>query len=267
VTDVLTGINILVTRPQHQAAGLSEKIRAEGGNPVLFPVLKIRDIEDRQPLLNLIDRLHEFHLAVFVSANAVDKAMGLIAAKRALPPALKMAAVGQGTMKALKKFSVESVIAPTARFDSEALLDMAELQQVEGKRVVIFRGEGGRELLGETLTKRGAILEYVSCYRRTKPDADIAQSLKSWEKIKIDGITITSSEGLHNLFEMLGESGKGWLTATPLFAPHARIAEAARKLGVARVILTEMGDEGLLQGLLDYFRSHGNDKVYVSAKT
>jgi uroporphyrinogen-III synthase len=270
VTDVLAGINILVTRPQHQAAGLSEKIRAEGGNPVLFPVLEIRDIEDRQPLLNLIDRLHEFHLAVFVSPNAVNKAMGSIAAKRApqpLPPALKIAAVGQGTVKALKAFGAESVIAPTARFDSEALLDMAELQQVEGKRVVIFRGEGGRELLGETLKKRGAILEYVPCYRRAKPDADIAQSLKSWEKMKIGGITITSSEGLRNLFEILGESGKGWLTATPLFAPHRRIAETARKLGVAHVILTEMGDEGLLQGLLDYFRSHGNDKVYVSAKT
>jgi uroporphyrinogen-III synthase len=270
VTDVLAGINILVTRPQHQAASLSEKIRAEGGNPVLFPVLEIRDMEDRQPLLNLIDRLHEFHLAVFVSPNAVDKAMSLIVAKRApasLPPALKVAAVGQGTVKALKKFSVGSVIVPSARFDSEALLDMAELQQVEGKHVVIFRGQGGRELLGETLRKRGAILEYASCYRRAKPNADTAQSLKSWRKMKIGGITITSSEGLHNLFEMLGESGKAWLTATPLFVPHQRIAQAAQKLGIAHVILTEMGDEGLLHGLLDYFRSHGNDKVYVSAKT
>ncbi|HVW66089.1 MAG TPA: uroporphyrinogen-III synthase [Nitrosospira sp.] len=270
MTDALAGINILVTRPKHQAAGLSEKIRAEGGNPVLFPVLEIQDIEDRQPLLNLIERLHEFHLAVFVSPNAVDKAMGLIAARRtpqSLPPALMMAGVGQGTVKALKKFGVESVIVPTARFDSEALLDMAELQQVEGKHVVIFRGEGGRELLGETLKKRGAVLEYVSCYRRAKPDADVIQSLKSWKKTKIGGITITSSEGLHNLFEMLGESGKAWLTATPLFVPHERIAQAARKLGVAHVILTEMGDEGLLQGLLGYFRSHGNDKPCVSAKT
>jgi uroporphyrinogen-III synthase len=256
VTGVLAGINILVTRPPLQATGLSEKIRAAGGNPVLFPVLEIQDIEDRQPLLNLIDRLHEFEFAVFVSANAVNKAMSLIVAKRtpqSLPPTLRMAAVGQGTVKALKNFGVESVIAPTARFDSEALLDMAELQQVEGKHVVIFRGEGGRELLGETLKQRGAILEYVSCYRRTKPDVDTAQSLKSWKKMKIGGITITSSEGMRNLSEMLGESGKVWLTGTPLFVPHERIAQVARKLGVTQVILTEMGDEGLLQGLLNYF--------------
>jgi uroporphyrinogen-III synthase len=267
VTDALAGINILVTRPQHQAARLSEKIRAEGGNPVLFPVLEIQDLEDRQPLLSLIDRLHEFHLAVFVSPNAVDKAMSLIVAKgtpQSLLPALKMVAVGQGTVKALKKFGVESVIAPTVRFDSEALLDMAELRQVEGKRVAIFRGEGGRELLGETLKKRGAILEYVSCYRRARPDADVVQSLKSWKKMKIGGITITSSEGLHNLFEMLDESGRAWLTATPLFAPHERIAQTARTLGVAQVILTEMGDEGLLQGLLDYFRSPGKGKASLA---
>ena len=270
MTNALAGINVLVTRPRHQAEELSEKIRAEGGNPVMFPALEIRDVEDPQPLLNLIDRLQEFDLAVFVSANAVSKAMSRIVAKRApqaLPRALKIAAVGQGTAKALKSFGVETVIAPTARFDSEALLDMAELQQVDGKHIVIFRGEGGRELLGETLKKRGAILEYVSCYRRARPDADIAQSLRTWGEMKIDGITITSSEGLRNLFEMAGECGKAWLMGTPLFVPHERIAQAARKLGVAHVILTGMGDEGLLQGLLAYFRSHGNDKVCVSTKT
>ena len=71
--------------------------------------------------------------------------------------------------------------------------------------------------------------------------------------MKIGGITITSSEGMRNLSEMLGESGKVWLTGTPLFVPHERIAQVARKLGVTQVILTEMGDEGLLQGLLNYF--------------
>ena len=149
MTKPLTGIDILVTRPAHQAGALAEKIRAAGGEPVLFPVLEILDIADPRPLLELIGRLDEFDLAIFISPNAVNKAMSLIQANRAIPSGLKFAAVGQGTVAALQKFGVRSVIAPTKRFDSEALLEMAELKEVAGKRVVIFRGDGGRQLLAK----------------------------------------------------------------------------------------------------------------------
>ncbi|MEP7371622.1 MAG: uroporphyrinogen-III synthase, partial [Nitrosospira sp.] len=63
----LTGINILVTRPAHQAGGLAAGIGVAGGNPVLFPVLEILDIGDQRLLLNLVARLDEFDLAIFIS--------------------------------------------------------------------------------------------------------------------------------------------------------------------------------------------------------
>ena len=250
----LTGINILITRPAHQADGLAARIRFAGGNPVLFPVLEILDIEDQRPLLNLVARLDEFDLAVFISPNAVSKAMRLIQAKRPLPPTLKVAAVGQGTAKTLGNFGVNEVIAPALRFDSEALLEMTELQQVQGKRVVIFRGDSGRELLGDSLLKRGAILEYAECYRRVKPGTDTASLQRAGAGGGISAITITSSEGLRNLFDMVGEPGQIWLEKTPLFVSHERITQTARRLGFDKVILTAAGDEGLLQGLLKYFQ-------------
>ncbi|PTR06553.1 uroporphyrinogen-III synthase [Nitrosospira sp. Nsp5] len=250
----LTGISILVTRPAHQADGLAARIRSAGGNPVLFPLLEILDIGDQRPLLNLIARLDEFDLAIFISPNAVNKAMSLIRAKRSLPPALKVAAVGQGTTRALGNFGVTEVIAPALRFDSEALLEMTELQHAQGKRVVIFRGDSGRELLGNSLLKRGAMLEYAECYRRVKPGTDTAPLLRAGARGEINAITITSSEGLRNLFDMVGEQGLIWLRKTPLFVSHERIAQTARKLGLDQVILTAAGDEGLLQGLLNYFQ-------------
>ena len=82
----LAGINVLVTRPAHQAGGLADRIRTAGGNPILFPVLEILDVTNQRPLLELIDRIDEFDLAIFVSPNAVNKAMSLIRAKRSLPP-------------------------------------------------------------------------------------------------------------------------------------------------------------------------------------
>lgn len=262
----LAGIHILVTRPAHQARELAERIRAAGGDPILFPVLEILDTADQRPLLDLIERLDEFDLAIFVSPNAVRKAMNRIGERRALPARLKIAAVGQGTARELGNFGVNEVIAPTIRFDSEALLDTPELTQVEGKHVVIFRGDGGRELLGETLLKRGASVEYAECYRRARPDMDIVPLLLAWASGKINAITITSSEGLRNLCDMVGEAGQAPLKKTPLFASHERIVQAARKLGFIQVILTPAGDEGLMEGLLDYFRPEASDESRVSTK-
>lgn len=250
----LAGMNVLVTRPAHQAADLAARIRLAGGHPVLFPVLEILDTPDQRPLLDVVRRLDEFDLAIFISPNAVNKAMSLIRTKRTLPPGLKLAAVGQGTARALGNFGVTEVIAPTIRFDSEALLDMAELQQVGGKRVVVFRGDNGRELLGDSLMERGATLEYVECYRRIKPSIDTAPLLSAWADGKINAITITSTEGLRNLVDMIGETGQMWLKKTPLFVSHERIALTAKKLGLTKVILTASGDEGLLRGLVNYFR-------------
>ena len=254
MTRPLTGINILVTRPAHQAGDLAARIRAAGGTPILFPVLEILDTEDQRPLLDLLARLDEFDLAIFISPNAVNKTMSLIRAKRTLPPKLKVAAVGQGTTRELRNFGVDEVIAPTWRFDSEALLDMDDLQQVKGKRVVVFRGDSGRELLGDELLKRGAVLEYAECYRRVKPNTDTASLLSAWANNEMNAITITSSEGLRNLFDMVGESGQVWLKKTPLFVSHERIVHAASKLGLTQVILTAAGEEGLLQGLSNYFK-------------
>jgi uroporphyrinogen-III synthase len=127
------------------------------------------------------------------------------------------------------------------------------LRDVAGKRIVIFRGQDGRELLGETLTKRGARVEYVECYRRAKPDADPAPLERLWADNKLHAITVTSSEGLRNLFEMMDETGRELLKKTPLFVPHLRIAEAAREMSFAKVILTGAGDAGLVKGLIEWF--------------
>lgn len=254
----LAGRGIVVTRPVHQARELAALIRAAGGNPILFPVLEIRDVEDLKPLLGLIERLDEFDLAIFISSNAVTRAMNLITARRALPAKLALVAIGRGSVKELGRFGATGVISPARRFDSEALLELPALQDVSGKRVVIFRGDGGRELLGDTLQARGALVEYAECYRRGTPDLDAAPLLKAWARNELHAITVTSSEGLHNLIEMIGSLGRTRLRKTPLFAPHARIAEVARGLGLATVIVTEAGDEGLIAGLIEFFATQSS---------
>lgn len=249
----LAGRGIVVTRPAAQAGPLAELIRSAGGRPILFPVLEILDSADLVPLVDAIDRLDRFDLAIFISPNAVLRAMNQIVARRAWPAALRAAAVGKGSVKELKRFGITGVLVPARSFDSEGLLALPELQQIGGWRVVIFRGDGGRELLGDTLAARGASVEYVECYRRARPRADAAPLLRAWARNEVDAVTITSSEGLRNLFEMVGKLGQSWLRRTPLLAPHPRIAAAARELGCREVVETGPGDDGLMAALLRLF--------------
>ena len=242
----LSGLNIVVTRPREQAAHLAQRIEQAGGRAILFPLLEISPITDPQPLRALVARLREFDLAIFISPNAVRYGMEAIRAGGGLPPAMKIATVGQGSARALCDMGVGSIIAPQDRFDSEALLALPELQEVNGWRVAIFRGDGGRELLGDTLKARGATVEYAACYQRAKPQQDAGALLAA----SPHAITVTSSEALGYLWDMLDSAARQQFASIPLFVPHARIAEAAQRLGWGTAVATSGGDEGLLDGLL-----------------
>jgi len=249
----LAGRHIVITRPAGQATHLAKALQALGAHPVLFPALAIEDVADITPLLDAAIRLDEYDWAVFVSPNAVEKALQVILAERRWPPSLRAATVGKSSEMALARYGIRDVVAPQERFDSEALLALPEFAAVAGQRVIIFRGDGGRDLFGDTLQARGATVDYVPCYRRVKPALDPAPLIRLWEAGRLDAVTLTSSEGLRNFWEMIGKLGQGFLKRTPVFVPHARIAEQARALGLSLVILTGPADAGLLAGLSDYY--------------
>jgi uroporphyrinogen-III synthase len=235
----LSGRTILVTRPRAQAAGLARLIEQAGGQAHLFPAIEIEEV----PPPAALGRLEEFDLAIFVSPTAVAKVMPHV---RKLP---RVAAVGAGTRRQLEKHGVTDVIAPSTGADSEALLAVPELQKPAGMRIAILRGDGGRALLGETLAVRGARVEHVTCYRRLRPQAPA----RPWRTGELAAVTVSSGQGLANLFEVLDAA---LLRSTPLFVPHARIAEQARALSAREVVLAGHSDEDMLAALVAYFRRH-----------
>ncbi len=248
----LAGIGVLVTRPEHQSQRLAELIRSLGGEPLLFPAMEIVAQPDAATAPAL-KRLAQFDLAIFTSPNAARLAMQRIAQAGGLPAGLRVAALGPGTAAELEKSGAREMITPEADFDSEALLDALSGLQFAGKSVVIIRGQGGRELLGESLRQRGAEVEYVECYRRARPGHDLAELMPLWQQGRLRACLATSSEIVINLFDMAGEACRPWLCQTPMFVSHPRVAATAFAFGVHTVFVAGMGDEALASGLETWF--------------
>ena len=243
----------MITRPRELAVRLSARVRAASGRPIVFPALEIAQPTDLQAVRQLIGRLEQFDIAIFVSPTAVSRGLALIRAQRTLPPGLRIAAIGPGSARELQRLGIANVLVSDRGADSEALLELTELADMRGRSAVIFRGAGGRALIADTLTQRGASVEYAECYRRLRPSTATDTLLDAWNRGEVHAVTVTSREALSNLLAMLGMAGSERLRATPLFVPHERVARAARELGIAEIVVSGPGDEALVSALLGYF--------------
>ena len=250
----LAGRTIVVTRPREQAGPLCEGVAAAGGTAVAFPLIEIEALPDDPACQFALTRLDEATLAIFISPNAVAFGVPRVLGYRPWPLELTLAAVGQGTANALRKMGFKQVVVPAAGFDSEALLACPELSAtaLKGKTVLLFKGEGGRDLLASTLAERGAEVLPAPCYRRLPPVGDVAELLALHEAGQLSGIVVSSSEAVRHLGCLLPKAQRRLLESTVFFCSHPRIAEAARVIGCQQICLTRPGDAGILAGLSEY---------------
>jgi uroporphyrinogen-III synthase len=242
----LAGKAILIARPRRQAQALAERIRAGGGEALVFPVLEIDPVAPGEQGSAALAGLGAADLAVFVSVSAVEHGLALVRTAGGWPSGLGAAAVGSATASALRAQGIERVLVPDHGGDSEALLALPELQDVSGRRIVIFRGVGGRELLATTLRSRGAQVTYVECYRRGKPALDLGPVIERLHGGALHAVVAASGEALVNLVELLPAPA---LRALPLAVTHPKVARAAHDLGFRRVQVA-VGDADLMDALI-----------------
>lgn len=254
----LGGVRALVTRPAHQAEALAQKIEAAGGEAVRLPTIEIVAPANTTALHAVLDRLPEFDFAIFISQNAVRQCLPLLRARR-VPPGLRLAAVGQGTLHTLAEAGFENILAPTDRFDSEALLELLPSGLVAGKAILIVRGEGGHKKLSEVLTARGARVDFAECYRRALPHQPNVEILKRVRRGEIDVLIITSIEGAQNLCTLVGTNGRARLLATPVVVVSERLAHTCRELGFnAEVCVAAQASDAAIVATLHAWRARQN---------
>lgn len=248
---------VVITRPRAQAAGLADAVAALGRTPVLLPLLEISPLPDQAHLKTVLAGLAGYALVAFVSPNAIDAAFAHI---EAWPDGVALAVLGEGSRAALAEHGLTDANARIASpgldagSDSESLLRALDLSALAGQQVLIVRGESGRELMADGFAAAGAVVTTVAAYRRRVPSmsTELAASLNSLLATPNDWV-VTSSEALRGLVALVGQlddvASVSKLQQQHWIVPHARIAETARALGLARVTLTGSGDVRLLAAL------------------
>jgi len=261
---------VVITRPIAQARLLQEKIARLGRKTILFPLLEISALKDNTALDAALCALPHYALVAFVSPNAIDAAFARL---QAWPTEVPLAVMGEGSRQALAAHGISAMTtqiyspADIERTDSQTLLAVLDPVTFAGKRILILRGDSGRELLADALRTAGAIVTQVAAYRRAAPAID-SNGLLWLRQLLYRGCewVITSSEALRVLMQWAEQlecrphvdadleksvppTDVAILQRQTLFVPHVRIAETAKTLGFDNVLRTASGDTGLLAAL------------------
>ena len=246
---LLSNKTILITRPAGRENHLRHLIEQAGGDVIHYPVFSIQPPADLkiEQLRHLRDQLHSFTMAIFISPTAVEQSLLYFPV---LPEHFTIVSIGSKTTKALLQQNIHvDIEAP--EHNTESLLRAAEFQmpEIQRHRILIFRGTGGRALLGDTLIRRGAQIDYVETYQRQIPP----QPPLTEQQIKtLDAITISSNQGLENLITLMNDPSL--LIDIPLIVPSKRAVTLARQHGFKNIVAAENAtDEAALSALTGYF--------------
>jgi uroporphyrinogen-III synthase len=253
MTVSLKGLRVLVTRPLVQAGHLCDLLAQSGADCESLPAMEIVAHADTESRLRL-RHAAAWDMLIFVSRNAVEYARPLLE-RSGLPV---VAAIGRKTAEALHQHNIHVEIVPPC-YNSESLLAMSVMQRVAAKRILIVRGDGGREKLAETLRRRGARVEYAEVYRRIRPHKNTTRLQGLLAQQQLDVVTIGSGDTLLNLVELAGKQ-KQALYKLPLIVMSERVGKLAEQLGFADTenihVAPEASDEGLLAALYHW---HGQE--------
>ncbi|MBL7480640.1 uroporphyrinogen-III synthase [Legionella bononiensis] len=251
----LHGLRVLNTRPQKQAYALNSAITEAGGIAIACPTLEI--VESEVPWINSLPNLKNVSQAIFISANAVHYCFTqLFRHNIAWPKHINVIAIGKGSAKELSKFHIEINDIPDVP-DSEHLLALHCLQQLKNQTVLLFKGEGGRPLIEQTLIEKGANLCSLAVYKRVMPEVHHQLINSLWREDLVDIILLTSEQSMHNLFKMFCKEAHDWLKNKPAIVLSERLANSAALSGITKIIISH--PDRMMSTLFDYYQGliHG----------
>ncbi len=263
MTGVLDGTKVLVTRPKHQAKTLCELIENFGGTVIRLPVIEIRPNKNKKTTKMVLDNISQYDIGIFISRNSVEWTIKLLAENVSYLDKLSLISIGAKTTETLKKFSFARIVTNSGT-NSESLLDLDVLdaEKICNKKIIIFRGEGGREHLATTLKKRGAKVDYAEIYRRECPEYDKGMMDKLWASNSPDVIIVTSNNALENLFSLLNKKQLDLALTKQLVVIGERMLDFSIEFGFRKtpILTEESSDKSILNAIVKWAVSKNGSK-------
>ena len=273
MSDLTQDYCVVITRPEAQAAAWAEQLQHLGFGSTRLNLLEISAVADETKIRAIKNKILDFDLyqkVIFVSQNAVEYGMNWLEDYwPQLPMGIDYFAVGATTAKKLASYGVtvqDLAVSASGGMTSEDLLSAEHLQDVDGEKILIFRGCGGRGHLAEELRKRGAWVDYCELYERSLPKVASEQLLQLMAADlagKQIVVSVHSGESLQNLLAVLTQLPSAqqaiagvWMHNNLLLVPSQRIVDAAQSAGFKRIICAENAtDNAMTAALLDYCRT------------
>jgi len=276
VKTTLAGWRVLNTRPAAQAEKWRQSLQDAGANSARLALMEIAPLTDPAQFQAIKDRvmtMGEYQHAIFVSQNAAYHGLDWIDQYwPQLPFELKFYAVGSATAAQLREYGCR-VSDAGGTMNSEALLALPSLQNLSDQKVVIFRGLGGRPLLAEILSERGAQVDYCELYQRVFPREGAIDKLADfrWGQPR-DVVAVHSGESLKNWCQLLDELAAGddghdstsrsanvdrlpynlqQLKKVPIMVPGQRVARLAKQQQFEQIVVAENASD---QAMIDALR-------------
>jgi uroporphyrinogen-III synthase len=254
----LTGFTVAVTRPARQNDALVQQLRALGATVIAIPLLAIEPLREPAQRQKIDTQLHDLpncHMAIFISQNAAEQVLQALAERNLTWPShIQAFAIGSATTAFLSEHGI-TAISPL-QMNSEGLLALPVLQNINKQRCIIFRGLGGRETLAQTLRERGAVVDYCELYRRELP-AEAKQQWAKWmDKLQNQPalVCVNSVETLQHLQtadqRAISRDNLG------LLVPGERVARAATAAGFTRIVTAnDATDNAMLESIIHTVQS------------
>ncbi len=251
----LENLRVMVTRPAHLAGHLSALLERAGAEVIRRPCMEIVDLSAAPENLGMVRDLRRYRLFVFISRNAVEAGFNLLrGAGVGLPPDVPVAAVGVKTGERLAREGVDSIVNPAQATGSEALLETGLMKSLDRGRVLVFRGEGGNELLARTLRARGVEVDYVEVYRRRKPPG---VRLSFGAPGDPDVILSASADSLQNLLDLTAPGSHDALFRITVALGSAAMAGLHGRLGFSAppIVARSPVDEDVVAAVVQWRRN------------
>ena len=224
-------IALISTRPLKTNVQLSEELKNSEIKLLSFPLTEIHPLNNYQIFDGVIENIKTYQHIIFISTNAVHffvervKKLSL-----QIPKNLKFSSIGPTTKLLLQEYLSVDVHSPIKTFDSEHLLKEKIYNNVKGQKILIIRGEGGRETLKNALEEKGAIVNYGECYVRKYVDIDLIQLKNDLVNYHHQFILFSSTNSAKHFIDQLHNIETGWLQNIKIIVNHKKIEGLLSKI-------------------------------------